>query len=86
MKQCIDLMARLGGGPKINAYGSGFFTWLDEYILVVEDYPYHYKENTLLCGFLWNLLDKFIPFLFISEVDSRGEKLEVIAKVFHWCA
>lgn len=40
MKRWTGSMARLGGVPQVNAYGPGFFTWLDEHVLVINDYPY----------------------------------------------
>jgi hypothetical protein len=45
-------------------------------------FPYCYKENTFLQRFLRNLPNKFIPVLFIVEVDRKGRWYKVFAEVF----
>ena len=41
MGQWVDLMKRLGGGevPRI-AFDDDFFTWWDQQIITIDDYPY----------------------------------------------
>ena len=36
----------VGGGPRVK-YGISIFRWLDDRILMIEDYPY---EGTYFCG------------------------------------
>ena len=40
MLQWVDIMVRTGGGGAKVKYGSAFFCWLDDQLLMVEDYAY----------------------------------------------
>ena len=65
MLQWIEIMAHTSGGRSKVKYGSTFFHWLEDQILMVEDYAY---DGTYFRG------DPYLPLLACAQWGDIGKK------------